>query len=263
MRVTFVRFTHYLRCINYYRQFCTEDYIQYLIKNKRKIRLDSEKSTRQLTFLQHTDWLNRNAMHGRSKCGQRRSTSRRHSTPSLTNLFGRHSNLATSITSTSVSWERYSESRRLRCRQTKRVTFSTFRKDPERIQVRRSDVQSAVQHSASILFEGRNTTLIKDKRNGYLPESSCSRLSHDFEICRWRDTFYNFQRIDTENDVWFQESIRESDTQYSARQDEDSRQSEHRQFEHKKAYRKRWHEHRNIDKKRKRKIFGSENIVLT
>ena len=38
-----------------------------------------------------------------SKCGQRRSTSRRHSTPSLTNLFGRHSNLATSITSTSAS----------------------------------------------------------------------------------------------------------------------------------------------------------------
>ena len=39
-------------------------------------------------------------MSGESKCGQRRSTSRRHSTPSLTNLFGRHSNLATSITST-------------------------------------------------------------------------------------------------------------------------------------------------------------------
>ena len=39
----------------------------------------------------------------RIKCGQRQSTSRRHSTPSLTNLFGRHSNLATSITSTSAS----------------------------------------------------------------------------------------------------------------------------------------------------------------
>ena len=48
--------------------------------------------------------LNRNAKSGKSsKCGQRRSTSRRHSTLSLTHLFGRHSNLATSITSTSAS----------------------------------------------------------------------------------------------------------------------------------------------------------------
>ena len=47
---------------------------------------------------------NRNAMSGKSKCGQRRSTSQRHSTPSLTNQFWRHSNLATSTTSTSASW---------------------------------------------------------------------------------------------------------------------------------------------------------------
>ena len=38
-----------------------------------------------------------------SKCGQRRSTSRRLSTPSLTIPFGRHSNLVTSITNTSAS----------------------------------------------------------------------------------------------------------------------------------------------------------------
>ena len=53
--------------------------------------------------LQHTDWLNRNARSGESKCGQRRSISRRLSTPSLTILFGRRSNLAISITNTSAS----------------------------------------------------------------------------------------------------------------------------------------------------------------
>ena len=68
-----------------------EDYTQCLAKNKQKIMLDSEKLTRQRTTLQHTDWLNRNARSGESKCGQRRSTSRRLSTPSLTILFGRHS----------------------------------------------------------------------------------------------------------------------------------------------------------------------------
>ena len=44
--------------------------------------------------------IEQKCMSGESKCGQRRSTSRMLSTPSLTNLFGRHSNLATSITST-------------------------------------------------------------------------------------------------------------------------------------------------------------------
>ena len=57
----------------------------------------------QRTTLQHTDCLDRNARSGESTCGQRRSTSRRLSTPSLTILFGRHSNLAMSITSTSAS----------------------------------------------------------------------------------------------------------------------------------------------------------------
>ena len=102
---------------------------QCLTRDKQKIWLDSEKPTRQQTTLQHTDWLNRNAMGGEAKCGQRRSTSRRRSTPSLTKQLGRRSNLATSITSTSASWGRYTETRRLRYRQTKRATFSTSRKD--------------------------------------------------------------------------------------------------------------------------------------
>ena len=41
---------------------------------------------------------------------------------------------------------------------------------PERNQARRSDVQPAVQHSASVLIKGRNTTMTKEKRNGNLLE---------------------------------------------------------------------------------------------
>ena len=44
-----------LRCTNCSRQFCTEDYTQCLTRDKQKIRLDSEKPTRQRTTLQHTD----------------------------------------------------------------------------------------------------------------------------------------------------------------------------------------------------------------
>ena len=129
MWATTARFAHYQRCTNCSRQLCMEDYTQCLTKNKQKIRLSSEKLTRQRTTLQHTDWLNRNAMSGESMCGQRRSISWRFSTPSLTNLFGRHSNLATSITSTSASWGKFTGTRRLRYRQTKRAKFLTSKKD--------------------------------------------------------------------------------------------------------------------------------------
>ena len=42
------------RCTNCSRQYCTADYIHDSTKNKQKIRLDSEKLTRQRTTLQHT-----------------------------------------------------------------------------------------------------------------------------------------------------------------------------------------------------------------
>ena len=54
--------------------------------------------------------------------------------------------------------------------------FSTDRRREQnfrhskRIQTRRSDVQPAVQHSASVLIKGRNTTMTKEKRNGNLLE---------------------------------------------------------------------------------------------
>ena len=104
--------------------------------------------------------------------------------------------------------------------------------------------------------------MAKEKRNVNIFERPWPRLPHELEICRRRHAICNLQRTDTENDVWFQESNRESGTQDSPRQDEDSQQPEHHQFGRKKAYCSRWHEHRNIDKKWKRKIFGPENIVL-
>ena len=59
----------------------------------------------------------------------------------------------------------------------------------------------AVQHGSSILTEGRNSTMAKEKRNGYIPERPRSRLHHKLEICRRRDAVRNIQRTDTENVV--------------------------------------------------------------
>ena len=74
--------------------------------------LDQQQAEEQAGFrksYQTTDHLatyrliEQKCMSGESKCGHRRSTSRRRSTPSLTNLSGRHSYLAMSIMDTSAS----------------------------------------------------------------------------------------------------------------------------------------------------------------
>ena len=46
---------HYQRCTNCSRQYCMEDYTQCLTKIKQKIRLASEKLTRQRTTLRRTE----------------------------------------------------------------------------------------------------------------------------------------------------------------------------------------------------------------
>ena len=88
MLETTARSAHCQRCTNCSRQYCTADYIHDSTKNQRKIRRDSEAHTRQQIILRRTEWLSRNATSEESKCGQRQSTSRRHSTPSHTNQFG-------------------------------------------------------------------------------------------------------------------------------------------------------------------------------
>ena len=127
------RFAHYLRCTSCSRQYCMEYYTQCLTKIKQKIRLASEKLTRQRTILRRTEWWNRNAKSGASKCGLRRWTSRRRSTPSLTILSGRHSYLAMSIMGTSASWGKFTKIRRRQYRQTKRVKVSISKKAPNRV----------------------------------------------------------------------------------------------------------------------------------
>ena len=126
------RFAHYQRCTNCSRQYCMEDYTQCLTNIKQKIRLASEKLTKQRITLRRTEWWNRNGRSGESKCGLRRWTSRRHSTPSLTILFGRHSNLAMSITNTSASWGKFTKTRKHLYRQTKRVKVSISKKVPSK-----------------------------------------------------------------------------------------------------------------------------------
>ena len=111
MWVTTARFAHCARCTNCSRHFCTEDYSQCLTRNQQKIRLASENPTRQQTTLQHTDWLNRDAMSWESKSGQRQLTSRKCSIPYLPNQFGMPSNLATSATTASASWSRYTRTK--------------------------------------------------------------------------------------------------------------------------------------------------------
>ena len=122
------RFAHCQRCTSCSRHYCMEDYTQCLTKIKQEIRRASEKPTRQRIILRRTECWNRNAKSGESKCGQRRSTSRRRSTPSPTTLSGRHSYLAMSIMDTFVSWGKFTKIRRRQYRQTKRARFSISKK---------------------------------------------------------------------------------------------------------------------------------------
>ena len=75
----------------------------------------------------------RDAKSGESKCGLRRLTSRRRSTPSPTTLSGRHSYLAMSIMDTFASCGKFTKIRRRQYRQTKRVKFSIFQKAPNKV----------------------------------------------------------------------------------------------------------------------------------
>ena len=107
---------------------------------------------------------------------------------------------------------------------------------PKRFQARWSDVQPAVEHCTAVLIKKRNTTMAKDERNGNLLERPRTRLPNEPAICRRRDVVRNLQRTDTEHDVRIQESNRESGTQDSPRQDENSQQPEKHEFRHKKIY---------------------------
>ena len=145
---------------------------QCLTRNEQKIKLASENPTRQQTTLQHTDWLNRNATSGESKCGQRQLISRRRSIQSLTNQFGVPSNLATSITTTLASWRRYT-----RTKQTDEMS-NIF------------DIQKGTKQGDplySFLFNTVFQHSLKDdiqrwqkkKKNGYILERPRSWLPHE------------------------------------------------------------------------------------
>ena len=62
-----------------------------------------DQNTKQRIILRRTECWNKNARSGESKCGQRRWTSRRRSTPSPTTQFGRNSYLAMLIMDTFAS----------------------------------------------------------------------------------------------------------------------------------------------------------------
>ena len=107
----------------------------------------------------------------------------------------------------------------------------------------------------------RNTTMAKEKRNGNIPEWPWPRLPHELEICRRRDAVCHLQRTDTENDVWIQEGNRESGTQDSPRQDENSQQSEQHEFWHKRYIIIGEMSIEILTRNEKREVFGPENLV--
>ena len=76
----------------------------------------------------------------------------------------------------------------------------------------------------------RNTTMAKERRNENLLERPRTRLPDELAICRRRDAVRNLQRTDTEHDVRIQGGNRESGTQDSPRQDENSQQPEQHEF---------------------------------
>ena len=168
MLETTARFAQCQRCTNCSRQYCTADYIHDSTKNKRKIKRGSEALTKQWIILRRTEWLSRDATRGESKCGQRHPTSWRLSNPSHTSQFGKQSNLAVSNTTTSASWRRFSETRKHLYRQTKKVTCSRSRKEPNRV------ILCLACFSTWFYRKHWKTTLsVGKERNGNLPEHDC------------------------------------------------------------------------------------------
>ena len=70
----------------------------------------------------------------------------------------------------------------------------------------------------------RNTKMAKEEWNGNILERPRTRLPNEPAIRRRRDAVRNLQRTDTEHDVRIQRCNRESGTQDSPRQDENSQQ---------------------------------------
>ena len=178
--------------------------------------------------------------------------------PSLTSQFWTLTNLATSITITSVSWRRYTETERHPYRRTKTATFSRFDKVPGK--VIRCPACCFTQffniHRRMKFNDG------KRKKNGYIPErprprtasqtwdspTTCCCSQHFEEqlrkmLCGFKKSIEKAGRwihLD-KTKILINQSTINSDT---------------------KATWSWWHENRNIDKKRKREIFRSENLVL-
>ena len=151
-------------------------------------------------------------------------------TASPTALSGRHSYLAMSIMDTFASWGKFAKIRRRQYRQTKRVKFSISKKAPNRvIRCPACCINTVLQYALKSVIQRWQ----KKKRMGnYLRPRT--RLPDELAIRRRRDVVRNLQRTDTEHDVRIQRCNRESGTQDSPRQDENSQQSEQHELWHKK-----------------------------
>ena len=148
--------------VSNYRPICSLPAVVQTVLGNSVRRLDSEKPTRRRTTLQH-----RNAMSGESKCGQRRSD--------FTKVFDSisHKSFWEALKSCNVDHEYVSLLRKIY-----RDQKASVQTDEESniFDIQKGSKQGdpmsslAIQHSAAIPFEGRNTKMEKEKRNGDILE---------------------------------------------------------------------------------------------
>ena len=130
-------------------------------------------------------------MSGVSKCGLHRSTSRRHSTPSHTNQFGKHSNPVVSITNTSAFLEKIYKEQKASVQTVVESNIFEIKKG-----TKQGDPLYSLLFNTVLLnsLKGRHPALAKEKRNGNLPERPRPRLPHEPKVRRQRASVRNLQR---------------------------------------------------------------------
>ena len=204
-----------LRCTNCLRQNCTGDFTPDLIKSKQKIMQGSDVHIKQWIIWRRTEWLNKDAMSGESKCGLLQWTSWWRSTPPHPTQFGTPSNVAVSNMQTSTSWK--AKTRKPLWWLTKKATCTRSKKCD---QAGWSSVELALQHCSADGLERRPSTLAKEERNGYSLGRQRSRLPHEYALC-WRCApVCFFERAASKSAVRLQVQHRKGGTQNTSRKDE-------------------------------------------
>ena len=153
-----------LRCTNCLRQYCFVDFFPDLIKFNLKIRQDSDAHIRQWIIWRRTEWLNKDAMSGESKCGLQQLTSWRRLIPSPQFNLGRPQ----------IQWYRawVHQPREKIVQKPKRYCNDRQRewhvRDQKGDQAGWYAIELALQHCSTGGLERWLPTMAKETRNGHL-----------------------------------------------------------------------------------------------